>query len=205
MDGAGARAALGEGTVEDQIVDDDCGVEHAVAGVVDLELQGDDFARDHRRLGAKPMGGATTAEHVVVAGAREGRVAGAEEGACGVEQDVVDIDGRAILVERSVARVHHGGDVRFEGVPFEGTVPLIEGFANLHTSGDGRIEKTVAGRIVSLDYDGETMEVAVGELRFTLIRRGEELEFGGRRARLVDGAKRVVFATDGTVEVTDRE
>ena len=93
-------------------------------------------------------------------------------------------------------------EVLFEGVPFEGTVPIV-----MASSGSGSMNWSMDGRQVSIVWDEPrgTMEISVGELRFTVTRNGEEVEFDGRRARLADGAKRAVFTKDGGVEVNDRE
>ncbi len=97
-------------------------------------------------------------------------------------------------------------EVLFEGVPFEGTVPIVTAPMGMSTVGTATKEWTVAGRKVSLVVDKHgTMEVSVGELRFTVTRGGEEVEFGGRRARLAGGAKRAVFTKDGDIEISDRE
>ena len=93
-------------------------------------------------------------------------------------------------------------EVLFEGVPFEGTVPIM-----MAGSGSGSMNWSLDGRPVSIAWDepSGTMEISVGELRFTVTRNGEEVVFNGHRARLADGAKRAVFTQDGGVEVSDRE
>ena len=97
-------------------------------------------------------------------------------------------------------------EVLFEGVPFEGTVPIVTTPTGMRAVDTATMEWTIAGRKVSLVLDNHgTMEVSVGELRFTVTRGGEELEFDGRRARLADGAKRAVFTKDDDIEVSDRE
>ncbi len=97
-------------------------------------------------------------------------------------------------------------EVLFEGVPFAGTVPIVTTPTGMRAVDTATMEWTIAGRKVSLVLDNHgTMEVSVGELKFTVTRGGEEVEFGGRRANLAGGATRAVFTKDGGVEVSERE
>jgi len=119
-------------------------------------------------------------------------------------------------------------EVLFEGVPFAGTVTIFPIETIIRFLGPGSIVMSSAGHRLSYVFDRRgTMEVSVsdddggmtgmsftvtlggerveGELRFIITGGGEEVEFEGRRARLADGAKRIVFTKDGDIEVSDRE
>ncbi len=126
-------------------------------------------------------------------------------------------------------------EVLFEGVPFEGSVTIFPIKILTVTGPGSMILNSAGHKLSYVFDDRGTMEVSVGEpgsqvgtmeesdgvvtftatmggtevsdavIRFTVTARGEEVEFDGRRARLADGAKRVVFTKDGDIEVSDRE
>ena len=130
-----------------------------------------------------------------------------------------------LVAQEGTATLEINGDlVVFEGVPFEGSIAIVPEYLKFSGSGtytggtltteeqeaivDGRMSPSmIPERAVSLVMNAPrgTIEISMGELRFVVTRRGEEVEFGGRRTRLTEGAKRVVFTSAGGVEVSDRE
>ncbi len=138
-------------------------------------------------------------------------------GACGEDLPVVKIrdgkvtvDGKAVPVWPKMTVVAREGtavleikddEVFFQGVSFEGTarivIPTMIGVTEANL---GYLKQSFV-----FDEARETMQVSVGELRFTFTRDGEWVEFDGRRADLSGGAKRAVFTKDGGLEVSDQE
>ena len=91
--------------------------------------------------------------------------------------------------------------VIFDGVPFEGTIPIDPLLMQEATA--AALDLKLGGHDVSFIYDEkhDTMVISTGELRFTVARSDEEVEYAGRRARLGGGAKQAVFRQGGGVEV----
>ena len=106
-------------------------------------------------------------------------------------------------------------EVVLESVPFKGTIMLLgegggvkikaRGFVSNQTRRDHVVlGKLVRGVEVSMrGVTSGTLVISIGEKIVTLSQDCEQVEFDGHRARLEGGAKRVVFARDGTVEVSD--
>jgi hypothetical protein len=137
-------------------------------------------------------------------------------GACGesnpvhagmMSEDIVEPEPwpAAILTSRHGIAVLEVDDdfVIFEGVPFEGSVPLDPGL--LQAATDSAVDLRLGGHDVSFVYDpgNDSMVISTGGLHFTVARTAEEVEYAGGRARLGGGSKQAHFKQGGGVEVHD--